>query len=142
MDDDAIKRLRKLAERAVSKHERLPYLHTLDAHTIFALLDEREALRRERDAQKRVIDDAYAALGGDAWWMDPPDGGSPTLAEMVAKANEDGRALYYVRKERDAAMALLRLVQDGIDDSWRTFPEGAAIVASIAALLSRWEGGK
>jgi isoleucyl-tRNA synthetase len=80
------------------------------ANTPARALDE---ARRERDEQKRVIDDAYAALGPDAWWMDPPDGGSPTLAEMVAKANEDGRALYSVKRERDAAMALLK--KHGID---------------------------
>lgn len=81
--------------------------------TLLALLDALDEARRERDEQKRVIDDAYAALGPDAWWMDPPDGGSPTLAEMVAKANEDGRALYSVKRERDAAVALLK--KHGID---------------------------
>lgn len=89
------------------------YIAAASPDAILALLDALDEARRERDEQKRVIDDAYAALGPDAWWMDPPDGGSPTLAEMVAKANEDGRALYSVKRERDAAMALLK--KHGID---------------------------
>lgn len=89
------------------------YIAAASPDVVLRLLDALDEARRERDEQKRVIDDAYAALGPDAWWMDPPDGGSPTLAEMVAKANEDGRALYSVKRERDAAMALLK--KHGID---------------------------
>lgn len=83
------------------------YIAAASPDVLLHLLAALDEARRERDEAKRVIDDAYAALGGDAWWMDPPDGGSPTLAEMVAKANEDGRALYDVKRERDAAVALI-----------------------------------
>lgn len=133
MTDDTAARLRALAQaernalNALSDADppvplelRMAYdtafdalLEAIDGETLLALLDALDEARRERDEQKRVIDDAYAALGPDAWWMDPPDGGSPTLAEMVAKANEDGRALYSVKRERDAAMALLK--KHGID---------------------------
>jgi hypothetical protein len=38
------------------------------------------------------LDAISRALGGDAYWMDPPDGGSVTLADQVARANKAGRA--------------------------------------------------
>lgn len=127
MDDAQAAKLRALAEKtdrdAYARGQHLGVLIAPDE--LLALLDERDAMRRELDEQKRVIDDAYAALGGDAWWMDPPDGGSPTLAEMVAKANEDGRALYDVKRARDAAMALLAKADrlfDEASDVRQTFP--------------------
>lgn len=112
MTDDDAARLRALATASLSTVKGRFDL-AMEGDAILALLDALDEARRERDEAKRVIDDAYAALGGDAWWMDPPDGGSPTLAEMVAKANEDGRALYDVKRERDAAVALLK--KHGID---------------------------
>ncbi len=69
------------------------------------------------DALRAQLDAAYAALGGDAYWMDPPDGGSPTLAEMVAKANKAGREADALRAECEAMRALLVPVRGWVEDA-------------------------
>ncbi len=43
---------------------------------------------------ERELAEVSRALGGDAYWMDPPDGGSVTIAEQVARANAAGRAAH------------------------------------------------
>jgi hypothetical protein len=120
----------------------------VDGATILALLDERDAMERERDEAReaakvearwlnavRAQRDDYmrmyasasaelgrvsGALGGDAYWMDPPDGGNVTLAEQVERANEAGR-------ERDALAAMLR--------------ECRVCLAALLCDGSAWAGG-
>ena len=146
MTDDDAARLRALATASLSTVKGRFDL-AMEGDAILALLDALDEARRERDEAKRVIDDAYAALGGDAWWMDPPDGGSPTLAEMVAKANEDGRALYDVKRERDAAVALLRDAREeliGLNeflfDAGEPRDDVVSVLNRIDALLGGGEG--
>jgi len=66
------------------------------------------AAGRERNALAAELNAVSGALGGDAYWMDPPDGGSVTVAEQVARANTAGR-------ERDALAALLSQARSYID---------------------------
>ena len=56
-----------------------------------ALLAHNAELEAERNELRRESNDAWAALsavGNTARFMDPPDGGSPTLAEFVQRMGE------------------------------------------------------
>ena len=65
MTDDDAARLRALATASLSTVKGRFDL-AMEGDAILALLDALDEARRERDEAKRVIDDAYAALGGDA----------------------------------------------------------------------------
>jgi hypothetical protein len=56
------------------------------------LTDDLPQVDKEQAEPVAELDAISRALGGDAYWMDPPDGGSVTLADQVARANKAGRA--------------------------------------------------
>jgi hypothetical protein len=99
---DAIRiRLRGLTmiEDTLARHyqaENLPV-----GHPVREAIDELRRLRADSDELRAV----RMALGGDVYWMDPPDGGSVTLAEQVQRANDAGREADALRAERGALRA-------------------------------------
>lgn len=135
MTDDDIRKLRELAERVdaarnfpsntcpASRHvaliadmlaERLPHATEDPEHCAESLYVTVEALwkaRTEIDALRRERDHYRDAL----------------------KANEEAALDRHGANVK--AWALLREARAGLDDHWRTLPEGAAIVARIDALL-------
>lgn len=62
---------------------------------------------------EQQLDAIEAALGGGTAYMDPPDGGAPTLAERVARMGADAaryRALRATIVDEEAAQALFDAV--------------------------------
>ena len=56
------------------------------------LNDTIDRLARELREAQDVIDSAYQSLKwSGVWYMDPPDGGNPTLGEMLGRMAEDAQ---------------------------------------------------
>lgn len=77
---------------------------------IDALRAEVERLKREDEANTRELHDICNALPGVAF-MDPPDGGSVTIAEQV-------RRMYAALLARDADVRALRDFLNGTPEEW------------------------
>ena len=65
---------------------------------LLARLDERDA---EVERLRGELNDCINALPGTAYYLDPPDGGSVTIAEQLRRMGEDAARYRWLRGGRD-----------------------------------------
>lgn len=85
------------------------YIAALSPDAVLALLADRDEWKATACRAMSEAGEISGALGGDAYWMDPPDGGSVSLAEQVARANDAGRQADRLGR----ALALIRDIATG-----------------------------
>ena len=107
------------------------YIAAASPDVLLALLDERDAMRRERDSAKHyAVDmaDTLSQIQAGIGLSGPPDADG-----LIAAAKA-------LRTERDAAMALLRECRDAFDAMPRSLAYDITHIARIDALLG--DGGE
>ena len=119
LTEKVIPNIRERAEKAEAEVERLRAERDDDRRrdygysqqTVDAITREREQLRAEVERLRAELDEIASVLPGVAY-MDPPDGGSPSIAEQVGRMRADlDRTAAEVERLRNGRAILMEEIE-------------------------------